>query len=263
MVMVPSPDAVPAGTIGSNGFRATEALARSAAGRTATIDDELILPTGTASQDGTTGPDSLGVGYATDRETCSAELQAKGAGREERYPIHRSRCACRDDRRRSRGGERGGSLAGSNPEPAGTGAEAGTEAGAGAVDAGLLRGRAMRLRALLAAGWVGRALRRGGTDLGTGQSGRPGQDRPARRAEAGAQLSQRRPDRGLGAGCSARGTARLGACPRGGEEGPTARPAPAAEVSAPTRTTACGGNQVLDIEASQLGENTAPRAIRA
>src|SRR3954470_18075593 len=82
---------------------------------------------------------------------------------------------------------------------------ASSEAGAGAVAAGLLRGRAMRLRALLAAGWVGRALRRGGTDLGTGQSGRPGQDRPARRAEAGAQLSQRRPDRGLGAGCSARG----------------------------------------------------------
>src|SRR6266852_1377724 len=146
--------------------------------------------------------------------TCSAELQAKGAGREEEYPIHRSGCACRDDRGRRRRGQWRGALAGSDSQPAGGSQKTGQEARACRIAAGLLRGGTLRLRAVLATERAGRALRCGGADAGAGEVGRPHQDGPARCAEAGAQLPERGSDAGLGAGRRARGAARPGACAR-------------------------------------------------
>src|SRR5216684_4856725 len=172
--------------------------------------------------------------------TCSAELQAKGAGREEEYPIHRSGCACRDDRGRCRGGQRRGALAGSDSQPAGGSQKTGQEDRACRIAAGLLRGGTLRLRAVLATERVGRALRCGGADAGAGEVGRPNQDGPARCAEAGAQLPERGSDAGLGAGRRARGAARPGACARGGKEGPVARAAPTAEAAAASRTAVAG-----------------------
>ena len=83
----------------------------------------IVKREGQISQDGTTGPDSLGVVTPRIGKTCSAELQAKGAGREEEYPIRRARCPCGNDRgRRGRSrtcsSRRGRMCAATSPTPA-------------------------------------------------------------------------------------------------------------------------------------------------
>ena len=71
----------------------------------------------------------------------------------------------------------------------------------------LLRGRALRLRALLAIGRTRGQLRRGGANPDPSQARRAREDRPARRQQAGAQLPSRGPHGGMGTGPSARGVA--------------------------------------------------------
>src|SRR6266403_1747882 len=60
------------------------------------------------------------------------------------------------------------------------------------------------------------------------------------------QLTQRRPDAGLGTGSGTRGAARPGARARGGEEGSAASPSPAAETPAEARAAATGANEAVD-----------------
>ena len=67
------------------------------------------------------------------------------------------------------------------------------------------------------------------------EAGRSREDGPARCAEAGAQLSRRRLDAGVGAGRGARSAAGSGAGPGGGEEGSAACAPSVGQVSAAPR----------------------------
>src|SRR6266511_3464485 len=139
-------------------------------------------------------------------------------------------CARRDDCGGGGGAGWRGAVPGDDPEPARDGATAGEAAGTGDAPEGVLRGGADGVRAVLAAHRPRSALRRDRADAGAREAGRPGEDGPAGRREAGGAVSRRAltpvwvPDQ-------AQGAARPGAGARGGEERPVAGAPPAAEVS--------------------------------
>ena len=99
----------------------------------------------------------------------------------------------------------------------------------------VLRGRAHGVRGVLAADGARGDVRGRGADVGARQSRRSGQDRPSRRAEAGAELSGRRLDAGVGARRGARSAARSRPRARGGEEGPAPRAPSVGQISAAAR----------------------------
>ena len=82
--------------------------------------------------------------------------------------------------------------------------------------------------------------------LGARQGRRSREDGPPRRAEAGAQLSGRRLDAGVGAGRGARSAARSGPRPGGGEEGSAAGAPSVGEVSVAAWTTTADRDEGVD-----------------
>ncbi len=78
----------------------------------------------------------------------------------------------------------------------------------------------------------GHRLHRRGAVAHPGAPGRPDQDRPAGRRQAGATAAQRRPRRGVGARRGRRGAARPGPRARRRQGRPAARPPPALQVPA-------------------------------
>ena len=97
----------------------------------------------------------------------------------------------------------------------------------------VLRGGSVRLRHASAAEHCGRGLPGGGALADPEESGRPGQDRPPRRADAGAPAPGRRNDCGVGAGSGAGSAARSDAGTRGHEAPAAAGQAASVGVPAP------------------------------
>src|SRR4029077_18899161 len=92
------------------------------------------------------------------------------------------------------------SLVGDHSESRRVGSQTGEETGAGRATAGLLGGGSNRIRSVLAADRPGGEVRGGGPEPGTGQGGRPSEDRSAGRHEAGRQPSRGGGCRRLGGG---------------------------------------------------------------
>ena len=107
---------------------------------------------------------------------------------------------------------------------------------------------------LLAADRTRRAVRGGRAHLGADESRRSREDGSARCLEAGAQLPRGRLDAGVGPRRRARGAARRGARPRGGEERPAARAPSLGKVSAATRAVPAHRYAPLDPAASPVGQ---------
>ncbi len=113
------------------------------------------------------------------------------------------------------------------------------------------------IRAVLATHPIGSGLRGDCPQFGADQSWRSGQNRPPRRREAGALLSGRRVDSGVGARCGARGTSRSGASARSGEEGSAQSAPPTGKVPVASRPEA-GGDESLDEKASGVDQEPGP-----
>ena len=82
------------------------------------------------------------------------------------------------------------------------------------------------------------------------KAGRSREDGPSRRAEAGAELSRRRFDGGVGAGRGARSAAGSGARAGSGEEGSTARAPSVGQISAAARPAPADGDEGVDAGAT-------------
>src|ERR1700730_16263208 len=108
--------------------------------------------------------------------------------------------------------------------------------------------RVPRIRSLLAADRPRGEVRSGSTEPGTGQGGRPSEDGSAGRHEAGAQLSRRGSDRGLGAQRGTRGAAGSGASPRGSQAGSVAGATSTEQISFAPRPASAIWDQGMDAE---------------
>jgi hypothetical protein len=112
-------------------------------------------------------------------------------------------CPCGDDCGSGSGARGGNTVPGNDSESRGVGSEAGQETGAGGAVAILLWSGSDPVRVVLAADEDGSGVRGGSADVASGESRRSREDRPPGCVEAGAELSRRRVDGGVGAGCGA------------------------------------------------------------
>ena len=111
--------------------------------------------------------------------------------------------------------------------------------------AGVLRGGAVRVRAVLAVSGSQRGVRSGGAESDSSGAWGSGQDGPAGREEAGDDVPGGVVDGGLGTGWGARGVAGPGASSGGCEEGRASSSASAGEVFAAQRTSGARRGQGL------------------
>src|SRR5215469_1878885 len=150
---------------------------------------------------------------------------------------------------------------GCDSEPGGIGTQDDRQAGAYGTSAVLLRGWPHGLFSVLAVDADGGGVRGNRSVAGAVETGRQGQDRPKGCREAGALLSGRRVNAGLGSRRRARRAARSGAGEGSGEERSAASSSPAGKVSAAPRYPAdeCGSG--MDPEVSQLDSDS--REVRS